>query len=86
VNVEVWTNLPAVARSRITYDRETKGWLYAAMGVAEYRMVDVAARSIEVRRDPQGERFTSVERFGPGQSTSIAAFPDVTIDVAAVLA
>jgi len=41
-----------VAESSLDYDRQTKGTLYAASGVAEYWVVDVAARAVEVRREP----------------------------------
>ncbi len=74
-----------VARSSAAYDRETKGPLYAQMGAREYWIVDVGARVIEVRREPRGESWTSLERFAPGQSITLMAFPDVTVEVSAIL-
>src|SRR5207244_9482086 len=66
-----------VAESSLKYDRETKAPLYAASGVAEYWIVDVAGRAIEVHGSPAGGRYATVRRAGAGEQVSPAGFPDV---------
>ncbi|MEO0325458.1 MAG: Uma2 family endonuclease [Myxococcota bacterium] len=69
-----------VARTSQDYDRDTKGPLYAEMGVAEYWLVDVAARAVEVRRDPKGGVFCDTRVVTSGE-VRLAAFPDVSVAV-----
>jgi Uma2 family endonuclease len=70
-----------VAESSLDYDRETKGPLYAGSGVAEYWIVDVAARSIEVYSHPANGRYRDLHTVDNDGTVAIAAFPDVTIKV-----
>jgi Uma2 family endonuclease len=74
-----------VAESSLAYDRETKAPLYAASRVAEYWIVDVAGKAIEVYGKPQDGRFTTTQRFGLGDVVPVAAFPDVVIAVRAIV-
>ena len=70
-----------VAESSLDYDRETKGPLYAASGVGEYWIVDVAARAIEVYSCPVNGRYRSLRTIDREGSVAIDAFADVTIKV-----
>jgi len=70
-----------VADSSLDYDRETKAPLYAAAGVPEYWILDVAARVIEVHTHPNEGRYLSVQRSDTNSELSIAALPDVSVDV-----
>lgn len=74
-----------VARTTQTYDRETKGPLYAAMKVPEYWLVDVAARTIEVHREPGAEGYGSLEILQAGAHVAVPAFPDVVVPVASIV-
>ena len=74
-----------VARTSQRYDRETKGPLYAEMGVPEYWLVDVEAQGIEVHTEPRPEGYAKVVRLDMDGSISLVVFPDVRIDVRAVL-
>jgi Uma2 family endonuclease len=74
-----------VAESSLQFDRDAKGPLYAASGVREYWIVDVAGRVVEVFSEPKGERYTRSRRVLPGENLFPAAFPDVIIDVGGVL-
>ena len=74
-----------VARTSQAYDREAKGPLYAAMNVPEFWLVDVVARTIEVRRAPGPDGYGAVETLHAGGRISLVTFPDVTVDVSAVL-
>lgn len=71
-----------VAETSLEYDRDTKGPLYAASDVAEYWVVDVAARAIELYTDPQDGRYTRVRRVVVGATATCRRFPDVVADVA----
>lgn len=73
-----------VADSSLDYDRETKAPLYAASGVEEYWIVDVAARAIEVYSHPVNGRYRNLHTLDKDGSVAMAAFPDVTIEVSAL--
>ncbi len=74
-----------VAESSLEYDRETKAPLYAASGAAEYWIVDLASRSVEIHDTPAGGAYARVRREG-NERVSPAAFPDVAIEVSALFA
>jgi hypothetical protein len=63
-------------------DTGVKPALYAAAGVPDYWVVDVAGRRLEVRRDPVGEEYRRLEVLGPGQVISPLALelPAVGLD------
>ncbi len=71
-----------VADSSLEYDRQTKGALYAASGVDEYWIVDVAGRAVEVYTAPENGRYAETRRLVSGDHVAPASFPDVEIDVA----
>ena len=74
-----------VARTSLAYDRSEKALLYGISEVEEYWIVDLANGLIEVRRDRDRGIWRSIRTFRRGDSISMLAFPDVTVDVAAVL-
>lgn len=74
-----------VADSSLRKDRLVKGPLYAASGVEEYWVVNVAARVLEVHRYPRGDGWASVTRHGREDVIHPLAFPDLAIPVADVL-
>ena len=64
-----------VSDTTLTYDRITKGSLYARARVPEYWLVNVPDRVLEVHRDPSameeqplGHHYRSVTRHLPGES------------------
>jgi Uma2 family endonuclease len=80
-----------VADRSIDHDRD-KGLEYAAAGVEEYWIVDLAARCIEVYRNPVadastdlGFRYQSVTVATLGDSISPLAAPNASISVADLL-
>ncbi|MGH2712253.1 MAG: Uma2 family endonuclease [Actinomycetota bacterium] len=77
--------LVEVADSSGIYDRGVKVPLYASAGIPEYWIVDVKAGVIEVHRSPQGDQYSSVEVVRPGGHVSPEAFPDIQLDVSAIL-
>lgn len=71
-----------VADSSLAYDRKTKAPLYAASGIPEYWIVDVAGKAIEVYTAPVDGRYSQVQRVTT--SVSPAAFPDLVVTVASL--
>jgi Uma2 family endonuclease len=79
-----------VADSSLRLDRTIKKRIYAAAGIADYWIVDIRARMLEVYREPfevaHGEHdYRAVISYSPGQSVSPLALPDVSIAVADLL-
>ncbi len=62
-----------VSDSTRAYDRGGKVRLYAQHGIAEYWVVDLRQRTIEVRRRPLGEGYAETRVFAEGESVSVAA-------------
>jgi len=81
-----------VAESSLTFDRVQKGSLYARAGIADYWIVNLVDRLVEVCRDPGpdltapfGWRYTSVERVRPPTALTLLGAPAGEIPVAALL-
>jgi Uma2 family endonuclease len=70
-----------VADSSLPKDRGEKAKLYAEAGIADYWIVNIPGRCIEVRRDPQGSSYRSIVVLHPGQEARPLAFPDVALPV-----
>ena len=75
-----------VAETSLAYDTGQKAELYAAAGIADYWVVDVAGRAIEVRRDPAGGRYRSLKTFTGDEEVRPLAMPDVALRPAALWA
>lgn len=74
-----------VAQSSLRKDRGVKGPLYAAAGIPEYWIVDLAANVIEVHTEPRGEAYGVVTRRVRGETIALVAFPDVRVAVSDVI-
>lgn len=74
-----------VAETSLDYDRDTKAPLYAASGVPEYWIVDIAGRAVEVHRDLADGRYRHVERFTAQAVLRTEAFSDLEVPVADLL-
>lgn len=71
-----------VADSSLAYDREVKGPLYAANGVAEYWILNVVDRCLEVHRQPQPDgTYADVRTLRAGDSISLAQLPAIAVAV-----
>jgi len=75
-----------VAESSLEYDRETKAPLYAASQVAEYWIVDVAGRAIEMYDRPSGGRYARTRRVTSAERITPGAFPDLVLAVSDLFA
>ena len=81
-----------VAESSLAFDRTQKGSLYARAGIADYWIVNLEERVVEVYRHPGpdltapvGWRYTSVDRFRPGEWVTPHDVPAAPLAVAALL-
>jgi Uma2 family endonuclease len=70
-----------VADTSLAKDRGIKAKLYAEAGIQDYWIVNILERTIEVRRDPQGSSYRSVEVYRAGQDVRPLAFPNVVLPV-----
>ena len=68
-----------VAESSLQYDRGEKADLYAEGGVPEYWVVNIPARTIEVRRDPKNGRYQSVTTHSGNEEIRPLALPDLAL-------
>jgi Uma2 family endonuclease len=70
-----------VSDTTLSRDRNLKAGLYAQAGIVDYWIVNVAARTLEVRRDPEGDHYRTVEVRRAGDEARPLAFPDVVLPV-----
>jgi Uma2 family endonuclease len=75
-----------VADSSLAYDRGAKAECYARGDVAEYWVVGVRDRIVEVHTEIVEGRYTRVTPYKPGETIRPLAFPDVAIAVADLFA
>jgi Uma2 family endonuclease len=74
-----------VAESSLEDDREVKAPLYAENGIAEYWIVNLADRCLEVCRAPRANgSYSDVRTLRPGDRAEVAALPGVGFDVASL--
>jgi len=78
-----------VSDTTLRYDRARKASLYASAGIADYWIVNLVDRQLEVRRDPVadqgyafGFRYGSVTTFSLTDRVSPLAYPKVQVAVA----
>lgn len=75
-----------LADASLTYDREVKGRLYAENGVAEYWIVNLVDRCLEVHRQPQTDgTFGEVRILKAGDTVTLALLPAVSLAVGDVI-
>ena len=66
-----------VAKSSLRFDRKVKLPIYARAGIAEYWIVDVQHRLLEVYRSPVGDGYADVSTKRPGESVALTLMPEV---------
>jgi Uma2 family endonuclease len=78
-----------VSEASLALDRGPKASLYARAGVADYWIVNLVDRTLEVHREPVrdpaapfGWRYRTVEALGGGRSVTPLALPDASIRIA----
>jgi len=68
-----------VAETSLEYDAGEKADLYAAAGIADYWVVNLSDRSIEVRRDPAGGRYRSLRTSSGDEEIRSLAVPEAAL-------
>ena len=75
--------LVEVADSSVLYDRVDKLAAYARAGIAEYWLINLVQKVVEVYREPSLLGiYNSILRRQAGEKVAPAIFPDVEIAVA----
>ena len=74
-----------VADSSLDYDRGDKLAAYGKAGIDEYWLVNLPDGCLEVYREPHFTGYASAVVYKSGDTISPAAFPDVSVDLAALL-
>jgi Uma2 family endonuclease len=74
-----------VSDSTLASDREKKLPLYGRAGIREVWIINLPDQTVEVYRDPHYQGYASTQILRPGTQASPLAFPDVAVDVAALL-
>ena len=81
-----------VALSRLTFDRRHKASLYARAGIADYWVVNLVDRVLEVYREPVADStaplgfgYQSITRLAPPATVTPLAAPAATIPIADLL-
>jgi Uma2 family endonuclease len=81
-----------VSESSLTLDREHKGSVYARAGVADYWIVNLVDRVLEVHREPTrdaatpfGWRYRALETFGRERFIAPLALPNLSLRVSDLL-
>jgi Uma2 family endonuclease len=74
-----------VAAASLPYDRGRKRPAYAAGGVPELWIVDLAGEAVLVHRRPAGRAYRLSARYRRGGAVAPLAFPDCRIAVADIL-
>jgi len=76
-----------VADSTVLQDRMTKGPMYATAGIAEYWLVNLRARAVEVFRVPlrQERRYAESRLARDGDHLTVATMPGLSIAVGEIL-
>jgi Uma2 family endonuclease len=74
-----------VALSSQRRDRIIKGRIYARAGVAEYWVVDLISRTIEVHQNPRGAQYTRITGHGDDETLRLSAFPEVEVHIGSIL-
>jgi Uma2 family endonuclease len=70
-----------VSDRSLEYDRGENAALYASAQILDYWMVNIPERCIEVRRNPLGSTYRSIEVFHTGLEVRPLAFPDRALPV-----
>jgi Uma2 family endonuclease len=71
--------LVEAADTSLEYDRGEKADLYAAAGIADYWLLDLEAKLLEVRRDPVHGRYRTLTTYSGDEEVRPLAFPHVAL-------
>jgi Uma2 family endonuclease len=78
--------LVEVADTSLRYDRTVKLPLYARAGIAEFWLVDLQRRVIDVYREPSDDSYAVMTTHAAGEKVALALAPDIVVRLAVVFA
>lgn len=78
--------LVEVADSSLRFDRAIKRPLYARAGIAEYWIVDLSRRVVDVHRSPVGDTYTESSSHGAHETIALACAPDIVVPLGPIFA
>ncbi len=73
--------LVEISDSTLRYDRGTKAALYAAENIPDYWLVNLRARTLEVRRQPENGEYLSLNVYREGEAVAPLAAPEAPVRV-----
>jgi len=76
--------LVEVAEESLDYDCGEKAELYAAAGIEDYWVIDLAGESVRVFRNPEGGKYRQTQIFRGDEEVRPLSFPEVVLTPAAV--
>lgn len=74
-----------VSNTTLAYDRAEKGLFYARMGIAEYWILNLVQRQLEVYSRPQNGQYYSMRIYGEADSVSPICLPGASLSVSDML-
>lgn len=74
-----------VAESSLMFDRKQKAAAYARNGIAEYWIINLTDRVLEVHREATASGYRQIERLGPAAAVTPLAAPANPVTVADLL-
>ncbi len=77
--------LVEVSYSTLGYDRNTKSRMYAESGIADYWIVNLRSRILEVYRQPEGDAYVSLRVYDEMEAVAPLAAPNAPVRVADLL-
>lgn len=77
--------LVEVSLSTLSYDRNTKATLYAVSGIADYWIINLQNRTLEVRRQPGGGGYASLRIYRETDAVALLAAPNSPVRVSDLL-
>jgi Uma2 family endonuclease len=78
--------LVEIAETSLKYDRELKAPLYAAHAIPELWVVDVGEKVLWLYRAPGPDGYARVEKTGQPAGLSLAAAPEIKVDLSGLFA
>ena len=77
--------LVEVSKSTLYYDRNTKSRIYAENGIADYWIVNLQNRTLEVRRQPENGEYASLRVYREADAVAPLHAPTAPVQVSDLL-
>lgn len=71
-----------ISDSTLSLDRNAKAVAYARAGIRQYLLLNVGEQTIEDYREPGFDGFQSKQTLRAGQTLTLVAFPEISLEVA----